>query len=1187
MSVEQLTAWLIGQVGPSAAEEYEEHLHSCVRCRQVFDQHTDVPDAAEWHSALQEPAAPVAEDTAFLENLKHIQISNSQQIPANGKAAGGAPAVIRRKPPKAKLPEIPGFETLAEIGRGGMGVVYKARQVGQDRIVALKMIQGQPSQSDLGRFYDEAEAISRLRHPHIVQIVEVGRVDDGRVYCALEFVEGGTLTDKVRDKPQNPRSAAQLVEALARAMGYAHGRGIIHRDLKPANVLLHSRKALLDLPEEPDRQPHDWDFRRFMPKISDFGLAKLLDRGAGYTSSGDILGTPSYMAPEQAEGKPYPIGPTTDVYSLGAILYEMLTGQPPFLGPTPMETLFLVHTQEPVPPRKLVKGVPPNLEAICLKCLRKKPEYRYPTAEALADDLHQFTEGQPIKAHINPIGLEWRIFRQRTGTLIYAVLVFVLALIAGGALSISWMRNRHSGDNIRNIQEQSQDLQREVAQLRWERAQQNFDRGQPIAGLLDLAAMANSNAPAPSDNELAHAIRWNWILWKQEAPTLQAIAPVQARLAVLAADGNSALLCTAEGQVGLWRPDEPDALDNMPAIDEGSVMKPVQALDMSAGGQWAAVLANGRVVLWDREKGKAVLLPSADGGATVVAICFAADGSLIALRSDQKWQRWQLETGRPPQSRLTGEGVAAVSISVAPNGKMLLLRDDEGKVWLTTLAAGSMPRELESRAVVTAAAWMPSGEEVISVCADGKLRVCNANDERLVLMLPDVGGQASAVAASADGRQILVGGQDGNVQWWDVQSARLRCLLPLGQAISSLSLAADNRTFLTLEESGVIRLWDLPARSSPVSTLTGQHLDHVEWSSDGGRVLALSGGDPSAAKICNVNTNETLTITPARPGEIFRTAAMARDGSLVLIGIEAGQVEKAQIFYVEGKPQGPPWLHDQPVLAVCFGSDGKFALTGTEGGKVTLWDVAKGRPVAPPFLHAGPIRALAFAPDGKSFAAASDAKDKATELRIWSLETNQPVGEPLRQPGRIAEISFEADCTAIRTCDAQNFCRRWEVTTGQPRASSSGPSAAKLLADNGKSVVWLADDRTLRLSNGQPSSSISLLRLRPGEVKAAAFTPDGRLLLTGTGDGLRLWDAATGKRIGPVLPIAEIRGVAWSPAGRHFVAWNDSEAHFWSLPDLDSAEDMSRWLQTNLGLERTPDGGLRWLSAAEWRDKRR
>ena len=1182
MSADELTAWLTGKILPATAEEHEEHLHSCVRCRQVFDQHTELPDADDWHGAFQEPAPPSADDAAFLDNLKQIEVSTaggSGRIGANGVAAERMPPVVKRKLPAVKLPEIPGYETLGELGRGGMGVVYKARLIAQDRIVALKMIQGEPSPADLGRFYDEAEAISRLRHPHIVQIVEVGRLDDGRVYCALEFVEGGTLTDKVRNKPQSGRSSAQLVEALARAMSYAHSRDIIHRDLKPANVLLHSRKALLDLPEEPNHLPTDWDFRRFMPKISDFGLAKLLDRRAGHTASGDILGTPSYMAPEQAEGKPYPIGPTTDVYSLGAILYEMLTGQPPFLGPTPMETLFMVHTLEPVPPRKLVRDVPPALEAICLKCLRKRPEQRYPNAEALADDLHQFTEGQPIKARRLALDLSWRTLKKRAATAIYGVLVFVFALVAGGALALNWLRNQNAtGERIRTIQQESKGLERELAQMRLEQASQNFDRGHTIDGLFDLAAMTKAQ---PYGNEFNNAIHWNWALWQREVPILRNIAPVQAQLAALAADGNSVLPCTTEGQIALWRPAEADLVENMPTVEDGSAMRPVEALDLSAHGQWAAVLTNGRVLVWNREKKKTLLLPPADGNARFVALCFGADGNLITLRSDKKWQQWKLESAKP-EGKPMGEGVAAASISAAPDGKTLLLRDGSGKCWLSKAEPGSAPRELASPAAIFNTAWLRNGEELAGVCADGKVRVWNGSDMRLVLMLPDAGPHTTLVSASGDGRQILTGGQDGRVQWWDAASGRLRGVLPLGQPVTALAMAVDGRSFLTLDESGTLRLWNMPAGWAAASSLNGPQLGHAEWSSDGSHVASVCLSNPSSVKLCNVERNETWNIAPTGPGESFRAVSISPNAKFLLIGGAAGPEGKAQVFDLQGNSQGPPWLDPEPFVAVCWGPGGNVALTASESGKVILWDIPRSKPSTIPISPTGPVRALAFAPDGKTIAIAGEGKDKLGEVRMWSLETNQLLGEPLRQPGRIAEVSFESDGKFIRTCDTQNVLRRWEVTTDQLTIPASPPSAgAKLLAGIEKAALWLSEDRTLRLG-AKP-----LFRLLRGEPRVAAFSPDGRLLLTGTGDGLRLWDVATGQRLGPVLPLAEVHGVAWSPSGRHFLAWNDAEAKVWSLPDIASAnEDMSQWLQIHLGLERATDGTPRWLAPAEWREKR-
>jgi serine/threonine protein kinase/formylglycine-generating enzyme required for sulfatase activity len=323
--------------------------------------------------------------------------------------AGGAPA------PSIRPPTLPGYDILEEIGRGGMGVVYKARQVGLNRLVAVKMIlAGVYASSDgLGRFRTEAEAVASLQHPNIVQIHEIGE-NAGAPYFTLEYVEGGTLAQKLGGAPQPAQQAAETAETLARAVESAHRRGVVHRDLKPSNVLVAADGQL---------------------KITDFGLAKRLEEDAGHTRSGEILGTPSYMAPEQASGRPSEIGPACDVYALGAILYELLTGRPPFRGPTGLDTLMQVIHDDPVPPRQLQSKTPRDLETICLKCLEKDPQRRYARAADLADDLRRFQRHEPILAR--PVGpwtraVKWARRRPAVAILFATV---VISLIAGTVAS--------------------------------------------------------------------------------------------------------------------------------------------------------------------------------------------------------------------------------------------------------------------------------------------------------------------------------------------------------------------------------------------------------------------------------------------------------------------------------------------------------------------------------------------------------------------------------------------------------------------------------------------------------------------------------------------------------------------------------------------------------------------------------
>jgi eukaryotic-like serine/threonine-protein kinase len=318
-------------------------------------------------------------------------------------------------PDPAKLPQVPGYEVEALLGRGGMGVVYRARHLRLNRAVALKMLLAGPCArpEELERFLREAQAVAGLRHPNIVQVYDVGDVE-GRPYFTMELVEGGNLADQIQGVPQPARRAATLVATLAEAVQAAHQSGIVHRDLKPANILLTADGT---------------------PKVTDFGLARRLEGDEGLTLSGAPLGTPSYMAPEQARGKKAAIGPATDVYALGAILYELLTGRPPFRADSPTATLQQVVADEPVSPARLNPRVPRDLATICLKCLEKDPAKRYPSAAALADDLQRFERGEPIVAR--PLGrmgrlVRWARRRPSQAALIAAAVLVALA-VAGGA----------------------------------------------------------------------------------------------------------------------------------------------------------------------------------------------------------------------------------------------------------------------------------------------------------------------------------------------------------------------------------------------------------------------------------------------------------------------------------------------------------------------------------------------------------------------------------------------------------------------------------------------------------------------------------------------------------------------------------------------------------------------------------
>jgi hypothetical protein len=509
----QLVEFLADRLTSAEAEAVALHVDTCRPCQQHVERMAGNFDLAKDETAVFRVGAPGALATGGPTNP-------GLQPPTPSAVESGAEFLLRLEgePPPATLPTrhpagrrqewpvdslgpsasaadghrlaIPGYEIMDELGRGGMGVVYKAWQLNPPRLVALKMLSAGAGArtEELARFRTEAEAVGRLQHPHIVQIYEVGE-QGGRPFFAMEFVDGGSLAANLNGKLLPARQAAQLVQTVAEATHYAHQRGIIHRDLTPGNILLQG-SGMGDqgsghqspIPNPRSRIP---DPCSLFPKITDFGLAKIVvGGGETLTQTGAVLGTPSYMAPEQAFGQKGAVTTATDVYGLGAILYALLTGRPPFQGGTPLDILQKVVDSEPEPPRRSNPRVDRDLETICLKSLQKKPPERYPSAEALAEDLRRWLAGEPIRAR--PIGRAaraWRWCRRHPAVagLTAAVAVLLVAVAVFASLAAWQLREKEAAARqaleqlqAANTLIQSGRFHADVG--RWARAHQDFNR---------------------------------------------------------------------------------------------------------------------------------------------------------------------------------------------------------------------------------------------------------------------------------------------------------------------------------------------------------------------------------------------------------------------------------------------------------------------------------------------------------------------------------------------------------------------------------------------------------------------------------------------------------------------------------------------------------------------------------------
>jgi len=457
-SKDSLVGLLAEALNTAERDSVIQHVEECALCRQELARQTEISDVASWHCDKHLPPSNNAEDDV-VRRLKLVRRSPAPIL--HDPAETQAENVAHNKHATAatidfEIPSVPGYEIIGILGRGGMGVVFKARQIALQRIVALKMLENleRAGEKVIARFRTEADAIARLQHPNIVQIYDVGEVA-GRPYFVLEYVAGGNLAQHLNGTPQSARLAAEFVEALARAVQAAHANGVVHRDLKPGNILLASAlevaAGVVNNARNSQTLVADGSPLKAVPKIVDFGVAKIADRGweaqlhRSLTLTGDLVGTPSYMAPEQAAPLGAPIGPAADVYALGAIFYELLTGRPPFKGETLVDTVLQVLHSEPVRVTALQPNVPRDLETICLKCLRKEPSHRYSSASELADDIQRFLRGKPINAR--PRGTAekaWRWIRDHpvpSGLVAVGLLAPFAALIILSLLSARLVRS--------------------------------------------------------------------------------------------------------------------------------------------------------------------------------------------------------------------------------------------------------------------------------------------------------------------------------------------------------------------------------------------------------------------------------------------------------------------------------------------------------------------------------------------------------------------------------------------------------------------------------------------------------------------------------------------------------------------------------------------------------------------------
>jgi WD40 repeat protein len=1040
-----------------------------------------------------------------------------------------------------------------------------------------------------------------------VQIYEVGE-HHGLPYFSMEYVDGGTLAQRLDGTPWPPVRAAFLVETIARAVHAAHERDIVHRDLKPGNILLqkqltaeHAESAEKDKKDNKDcKLPFGHVFFsssavsahsavNLLPKIADFGLAKRLTDAAGATSTGAVLGTPSYMAPEQAKGSSRDIGPATDVYALGAILYELLTGRPPFKAASPAETLIQVQCDEPVPPARLQPTLPRDLETVCTKCLHKEAARRYPSALALADDLGRFLRGEPVRAR--PVGRAERTWRWCRRNLVVAGLtaLVTISLLAGTAFSTYFAvlsaRNQHIAEeeaaqktayalqakaNAQDAREQAAHAKTIARKAQLASARSALARGCDLceAGEVrqGLLCLASGLKEAPEDaKELQHVLRANLSAWLSTAPRLRAVAQFSGitsrRASAVSPDGRAIL-------AGMQKP------------QSGTVE--IRAWDTITGQTTGLLIPQEH-------------MPS--------AVAFSPNGQTFWVGNNEGSVRgYDSVTGNPLGKSLAHVGDIR-DLKCSPDGKLLVTACTDGKAQLWTIPdLQPVGTPLCHGATITCAAFSPDGRHLTTGGMDRTVRIWETATGKLLDPPLTHASAVLSIAFSPDGHRIATGSQDGVVRLWDAVTHADTGISSVrhGNEVTALAFSPDSKILLSGSWDCTARRWD-PSSGNPIGEpmRCGDTVLDVAFCSDQGAFVAAV---PWSARVWQIPSVPPVL----RHNNWVATVAISPDSKTVLTGTAnlnlLGPNGEAVLWdAATGRRLGPPLPHRRMVLSAAFSPDGRRFLTGSGhpklpmSGEACLWDTGSRTPVGPPLDHPLSVYGVAFHPDGRTFATASgDGR-----IRIWDVETRKLLrvvpADPSAASALVACLAYRPDGNRLVTGSEDDVARQWDTSTWQrvgPELKVGAIVAGIQYSPDGTLILTGGGTHTGQLwdaDTGRPTGR----QFSHGDwMRSVAFSPDGRMVLTASGDKTaRLWDAATGKPIGPTLHHQDwVPGAAFSSDGRMVVTGSkDNTARMWQVapPIPGDPERVRLWVESWTGQALDEDGNAQPLIADAWQERQR
>ncbi|MFO0881296.1 MAG: protein kinase [Gemmataceae bacterium] len=1103
--LEQLQLLLAGTMDAAESDVLDLHLEGCCDCQRLLGELSDGEQLPRWRQWLQEDLRPAADYIHLADTLAELQPAT--ETPVTWPA---------------------GYQVLSVLGRGGAGVVFKARHLSLGRFVALKVLRAGTlaSAQERTRFIQEAEAAARMSHPHLVQIYEVGQHHD-LPYLALEYIEGGSLAERLTGDPLPATIAADLAEILARAIQHAHERDIVHRDLKPANVLLQapgvssSGSTGSDTTENAFQQEH----RFGIPKITDFGLAKRLDGASSLTDTGTFLGTPSYAAPEQAQGHKH-VGPAADIYSLGAILYELLTGRPPFRAATPLETLLQVVHHDPVPPRQMLPEVPVDLETICLKCLHKDPQGRYASAAALADDLRRFREGRTILAR--PIGgvgkgLRWC---RRNPAMAGLALAFVFTLLAG-TTTATWLAVR-AEHNASLAQANEQEAIREKAKA--DQAREVVQRNLYQAEMILAGQAADQAGGLRRVHELlVHWLPtagqtdrrgWEWYylhgLGRRALRTFSGHSDAVVGLAFCADGKRLASVARADG-LRVWDAYQPRAL----IFHSGGETRPRDVAWSPDGRTLALACADRTLRLVDSDTGQ--LLAVMTGHQSEVArVAWSPDGRRLATGDGGGWIRlWDATTHQLLRSQQIPGRAWAQALDWSPDGKTVAFSDG-GQVHLLEVATGKTVLLVNAhQLVILDLRWSPDSRLLASASEDQTVRVWDPRTGKEACQVLGHPDKVWTVCWHPDGSRLATGGADHTIRVWNSRTGQLLdSLRGHTSAVRAVCWSPDGRLLASASEDASVRLWDIQVAPQALPALLhGGEVRALAWSPDGQRLA--SGGTEPVVRLWDPDTGQQVMSLQGHTADIL-SLAWAGDGRLASGSSSPQKQRWAGDHTIKiwdprlGQellplPVARPGFLDHRVTAVAWSHDGRHLATVNEGWHlgIRVWDTSSGKEITTLRGHkAWNIYSLTWAPNRLLVSASDD------HLKVWDVEGGLEVASLTGHAGPVLAVAWSPDGSTLASGGSDGTVLLWDGQTWEQKgvlSGHTGPVNALSWHPDGNRLASGSDDHLVKIWDTLACKETLTVRGHDRRVRTLGWSPDGFRLASGSQDGtLRIHDATAG-----------------------------------------------------------------------------